>query len=97
MPDVVDRRSKLHEADKRRFALGKCEIAAQSAYNIPMTLLGAVRRHPASRLAFEATILVGAYLSYEVVRRFVAPDSPEAFARALGLIRLEQRLGIFFD
>lgn len=62
-----------------------------------MTLLEAVRRHPATRLVFEALILVGAYLAYQAVRRFVAPDSGEAFGRALGLIEFEQRLGIFFE
>ena len=48
-------------------------------------------------LAVEAAILVGAYLAYEGVRRFLAPDSGEAVTRALGLIHLEQRLGIFFE
>ena len=62
-----------------------------------MTLLGAVRRHPITRLVSEAMILVAAYLAYEAVRRFVAPDSGEAIGRALGLIHIEQRLGIFFE
>jgi hypothetical protein len=62
-----------------------------------MTLLDAFRRHPVTRLVFEALILVCAYLAYEAVRRFVAPDSGEAIGRALGLIRVEQELGIFFE
>jgi hypothetical protein len=62
-----------------------------------MTSLWQARRHPAVRLVFEAMILVGAYLAYEAVRRFVAPDPGEAIGRALGLIHVEQRLGIFFE
>lgn len=62
-----------------------------------MTLLTSARLHAAARLVFEALILVAAYVAYEAVRRFVAPDSGEAIGRALGLIHIEQRLGIFFE
>jgi hypothetical protein len=48
-------------------------------------------------LAVEALILIAAYLAYEAVRRFLTPDAGEAITRALGLIHLEQRLGIFFE
>src|SRR5581483_2576977 len=54
-------------------------------------------RSVGSRLAREALLVVGAYLAYEAVRRLVAPDSPEAFARAMNVIRFEQRLGIFYE
>ena len=48
-------------------------------------------------LLVEALILIAAYLAYEAVRRFIAPDPADAIGRALGLIRFEQRLGIFFE
>jgi hypothetical protein len=54
-------------------------------------------RSAGSRLALEALLVVGAYLAYEAVRRLVAPDSHEAFGRAMRVIRFEQRLGIFFE
>lgn len=45
----------------------------------------------------EVSIIVVAYLAYEVVRRIVAGSSHEAIGRSIGLIRFEQRLGIFFE
>jgi hypothetical protein len=51
----------------------------------------------ALRLLTEASILVAAYLAYEVVRRLVAPDSGDAFGHAFNIIRFEQELGIFFE
>jgi len=45
----------------------------------------------------EAVMLIMAYLAYETVRRFVAPSPGEAVSRGLGLIRIEQRLGIFVE
>ena len=48
-------------------------------------------------LVVEASLIVGAYLAYEAVRRIVAPSSVEAIDRAMRLIRVEQRLGIFFE
>jgi hypothetical protein len=48
-------------------------------------------------LGLEAVILVLAYLSYEAVRRLVRSEPAEAFHHATSIIRLEQRLGIFFE
>jgi len=56
-----------------------------------------VRGRAALRLLLEATILVLAYLAYEAVRRFLAPNSEEAFDHAFNIIRLEQRLGVFIE
>jgi hypothetical protein len=36
-------------------------------------------------------------LAYEFVRRIVAPNSQDAFGHAFNVIRLEQKLGIFFE
>jgi hypothetical protein len=55
------------------------------------------RARGALSLVVEAVILVAAYLAYEAVRRFVTPEPGEAIGRALGLIRVEQRMGIFFE
>ena len=55
------------------------------------------RRRAVASLVVEALILVAAYLAYEAVRRFVAPDPGDAAGRALGLIHIEQRLGVFFE
>jgi hypothetical protein len=48
-------------------------------------------------LLLEAAILIAAYMAYEAVRRLVAPNSHEAIARGIELIRLEQQMGIFFE
>src|SRR5438046_3237542 len=48
-------------------------------------------------LAIEALLIVGAYLAYEVVRRIVVRSPVEAIDRSLSLIRIEQRLGIFYE
>lgn len=48
-------------------------------------------------LLSEAGLLVGAYLAYELVRRLVAPKADEASDRALQLINLEQRAGLFVE
>jgi len=45
----------------------------------------------------EVTVVVSAYLAYEVVRRFVSPDSADAFGHAARIIEFEQQLGIFFE
>src|SRR3954465_12103629 len=47
-------------------------------------------------LAVEASLIIGAYLAYEVVRRIVVRSPVEAIDRALRLIHMEQRLGFFF-
>jgi hypothetical protein len=51
----------------------------------------------ALRLLLEVTIMVAAYMAYEVVRRLVAPDSADAFGHAANIIQVEQQLGIFFE
>ncbi|HEY7801299.1 MAG TPA: phosphatase PAP2 family protein [Dehalococcoidia bacterium] len=54
-------------------------------------------RRAALALLSEAAILIVAYLAYEAVRLFVTPQSADAIGRALSLIHIEQRLGIFFE
>jgi hypothetical protein len=51
----------------------------------------------ALRLSAEVAIMVCAYLAYEVVRRLVSSDSGDAIGHASSIIRVEQRLGIFFE
>lgn len=63
----------------------------------PIDILLRYWRRPLPRLLVEAALLVFAYLAYEFVRRLVAPNSGEAIGRALNLIHIEQRLGIFFE
>lgn len=41
--------------------------------------------------------MVLAYLAYEAVRRFVAPNSNDAFGHAANIIEFEQRLGAFVE
>lgn len=48
-------------------------------------------------LAFEAVIMVTAYLAYEAVRRLVVSEPVAAFAHASRIISIEQRLGIFLE
>jgi hypothetical protein len=55
------------------------------------------RTRAALAMSVEAVILVAAYLSYEGVRRLVASEPQEAFHHATSIIRLEQRMGIFYE
>ena len=48
-------------------------------------------------LLSEAVILIVAYLAYEGVRLFVTPQPADAIGRAVSLIHIEQRMGIFFE
>ena len=48
-------------------------------------------------LAVEASLIITAYLAYEVVRRIVVRSPVQAIDRAMSLIRIEQRLGIFYE
>lgn len=41
--------------------------------------------------------MIAAYLAYEAVRRFVAPNSYAAFGHAIDIIRFEQQAGLFFE
>lgn len=48
-------------------------------------------------VALEALLVVGAYLAYELVRRFIEGSGPEAAERALDVIALERSLGLFWE
>ncbi len=51
----------------------------------------------ARRIGFEALVVVGAYLAYQAVRRLIQGSAATAFDRALDVIALERRLGLFWE
>ncbi|HXF52431.1 MAG TPA: phosphatase PAP2 family protein [Dehalococcoidia bacterium] len=51
----------------------------------------------ARRIGFEALVVVGAYLAYQAVRRLIEGSAATAFDRALDVIALERRLGLFWE
>lgn len=51
----------------------------------------------ARRIGFEAVVVVGAYLAYQAVRRLIQGSAATAFDRALDVIALERRLGLFWE
>lgn len=51
----------------------------------------------ARRIGFETLVVVGAYLAYQAVRRLIQGSAATAFDRALDVIALERRLGLFWE
>lgn len=51
----------------------------------------------ARRVGFEAVIIVGAYLAYQAVRQLIEGSAATAADRALDIIALERRLGLFWE
>ncbi|HWQ28930.1 MAG TPA: phosphatase PAP2 family protein [Dehalococcoidia bacterium] len=49
----------------------------------------------ARRVGFEAVLIVGAYLAYQAVRQLIEGNAATAADRALDIIALERRLGLF--
>jgi hypothetical protein len=58
---------------------------------------GRITRQEMSRFLVEAVLLVGAMLVYWLLRGAVPDRIAESFSRASGIIRLEERLGIFVE
>ncbi len=51
----------------------------------------------ARRIGLEAALIVGAYLAYQAVRRLIEGSAATAVDRALDIIALERRLGLFWE
>jgi hypothetical protein len=51
----------------------------------------------ARRIGFEAVLIVGAYLAYQAVRQLIEGNATTAASRALDIIALERRLGLFWE